>query len=264
MRRSPLFPICLGLALALHILPFLALSSGGSRAAGAGSGGRGQVTLAAASQELVQLAAHWKRPPTVPSAHPAIAAPEVQSQPQPAALPTRPEVSFPVSHLANHSPQLQAAPFADASPELAVSPSPPPKPVAPEKPAVTASATRQQEQAAGKQQQQIRGDAGAEAITTGDPSRETANLKNRWGAAIIARIQRQKRLPRGGGQGTVQLHITVSTKGRLIAVSLAQSSGHAAIDQAALGAVRKARLPRSPKAISPGNYSFTFRMVFTD
>jgi hypothetical protein len=135
MRRSPLFPICLGLALALHILPFLALSSSGSRAAGAGSGGRGQVTLAAASQELVQLAAHWKRPPTVPSAHPAIAAPEVQSQPQPAALPTRPEVSFPVSHLANHSPQLQAAPFADASPELAVSPSPPPKPVAPEKPA---------------------------------------------------------------------------------------------------------------------------------
>lgn len=264
MSRPALFPICLGTALALHILPFLVLDNGGSRAAGSGSGGSGQVTLAAASQQLVQQAKQWNRPPDVPDVSPAIATPEVPSQPQFATPPARTEVPFPVSHLAPPSPPRPAAPFADASPASPASPSPPAKPVAPEKPTVTASAARQQEQATGKQQQEIKGDAGAQATTTGDLSRATTNLKNRWGAAIIARIQRQKRPPRGGGRGTVRLNISVSTKGRLIAVSLAQSSGHAAIDQAALGAVRKARLPRSPKAISPGNYSFTFRMVFTD
>lgn len=264
MSRPALFLICLGTALALHILPFMVLDNGGSRAAGSGSGGSGQVTLAAASQQLVQQSEQWNRPPDVPDVSPAIATPEVASQPQFTTPPARPEVPFPVSHLAPPSPPRPAAPFADASPASPASPSPPAKPVAPEKPAVTASAARQQEQATGKQQQEIKGDAGEQATTTGDPSRATTNLKNRWGAAIIARIQRQKRPPRGGGRGTVRLNISVSTKGRLIAVSLAQNSGHAAIDQAALGAVRKARLPRSPKAISPGNYSFTFRMVFTD
>lgn len=265
MRRSALFPICLGAALALHILPFLVLENGGSTAVGSGSQGSGQMTLAAASQQLAQQAAQWNSPPEVPHFSPEISPPRVQSQPQFAASPARPEAALPVSRLPSPAPLLETEALVDASPVLPDPPPPPPpaRPIAPEEPAVTASAARQQERAAGKQHQEIKGDAGTEATTSGDPGRTTVNLKNRWGAAIIARIQRQKRPPRGGGRGTVRLHISVSTKGRLIAVSVAQSSGHAALDQAAIGAVRKARLPRSPKAISPGNYRFTFRMIFT-
>ncbi|MEX0302006.1 MAG: TonB family protein [Leisingera sp.] len=88
-------------------------------------------------------------------------------------------------------------------------------------------------------------------------------MKNRWGAAIISRVERQKRPPRGGGTGTVRLRITVSAQGRLVAVSVTQSSGNTAVDQAAMRAVRKARLPRAPKALAPGDYSFTLRAVFT-
>ncbi|NSY41068.1 TonB family protein [Leisingera sp. ANG59] len=119
-----------------------------------------------------------------------------------------------------------------------------------------------QERAAGSSRQQAKGDAGADAATTGDSDR-TASLKNRWGAAIISRVERQKRPPRGGGEGTVRLHLTVSTHGRLLAVSVTRSSGSAKVDQAAVAAVKKARMPRAPKALAPGGYSFTFRTTFT-
>ncbi|WP_052262002.1 cell envelope integrity protein TolA [Leisingera sp. ANG-M1] len=119
-----------------------------------------------------------------------------------------------------------------------------------------------QEQAAGNSRQQAKGDGGADAANTGD-SKRTASLKNRWGAAIISRIERQKRQPRGGGKGTVRLHLTVSTQGHLMAVTVSQSSGNAKVDQAAVAAVKSARMPRAPKALAPGGYSFTFRTTFT-
>ncbi|UWR90504.1 energy transducer TonB family protein [Phaeobacter inhibens] len=119
-----------------------------------------------------------------------------------------------------------------------------------------------QEQAAGSSRQQAKGDGGADAATTGDTKR-TASLKNRWGCAIISRIERQKRPPRGGGEGTVRLHLTVSTQGRLMTVSITRSSGNAKVDQAAVAAVKRARVPRAPKALAPGSYSFTFRTTFT-
>lgn len=266
MRGSALFPICLGAALALHVLPFLAVKDGGPTAAGSGSDGSGHVTLAAASQQLAQQAAQWISSPKVHQSSPKLAPPRVQSQPQFAASPVRPEATLPVSQLISPMPLLETVAVVDASPVLPDPPPPPPpaRPIAPEKPAVAVSEARQQERAAGKQQQEIKGDAGTQTTTTADRSRTTVNHKNRWGAAIIARIQRQKRPTLGGGRGTVRLHISVSTKGRLIAVSVAQSSGRAALDQAAVRAVRRARLPRSPKEVSPGNYSFTFLMIFTD
>ncbi|WP_206540114.1 TonB family protein, partial [Leisingera sp. ANG-Vp] len=128
-------------------------------------------------------------------------------------------------------------------------------------PAPAPSADSVQERAVGSSQRQAKGDGGADAATTGESSR-TASLKTRWGAAILSRVERHKRQPRGGGKGRVRIRLEISTQGKLVAASVARSSGIAALDQAALAAARKARYPRAPKALAPGAYSFVFSARF--
>ncbi|WP_264210985.1 energy transducer TonB family protein [Leisingera thetidis] len=256
MTRRALFPGCLAAAAALHALPFLAMPDGGTRAEGAGGSGTGQISLTAASAALAQQVSQWTRPPEIRAAlspqAPARAAPQpaVPAAPAPAAAPARP--------VAASTPARAAAPVADAAPAR---PAPPPPPVA-LAPAPAPASVNVQEQAAGSGQRQAKGGDGAEAASTGEAAR-AASLKHRWGAAILSRIERQKRQPRGGGKGTVRLVLKVSTLGGLIAVSVTQSSGSAALDQAAMHAVKKARLPRAPKALAQGIYSFSFRTTFT-
>mgnify|MGYP000167726502 CR=1 FL=1 len=261
MTRRALFPACLAAAAVLHALPFLTMREGGTRAAGFGSSGSGQVTLAAASEALAQQVSDWTRPPEIHTPAPAKAPAEPPRQPVQAAAPAAP--SAPHAPAAISSPVLAAAPAADTAPARPVSPPPPPPPPAAtaRAPSPAPSTESVQEQAVGSSSQQAKGDDGADAATTGDTKR-TASLKNRWGAAIISRIERQKRPPRGGGEGTVRLHLTVSTQGRLMTVSITRSSGNAEVDQAAVAAVKRARVPRAPKALTPGSYSFTFQTTF--
>ncbi|MEY8802049.1 energy transducer TonB [Leisingera sp. XS_AS12] len=166
--------------------------------------------------------------------------------------------------VADSAPAQPAPPPPPASPpqprKVQQTPPPPPAPAAPA-PSPASPAENVQERAAGTGKSQAKGDGGPDAATTGDPGRATS-LKNRWGAAIIARVERQKRQPRRGAKGTTRLRLTVSSAGRLVAVSIAKSSGNAELDQAALRAVRKARMPRAPKALPSGDYKFSFRMTF--
>ena len=263
MTRPALFPACLVTAAALHAAPFLAMDKGGTRAAGTGSSGNGQVTLAAASAELAQQVSDWNSPPEIHTPQPAMAPAEPPQRPVPAAIPAAPPQPEAIS-----LPVLAAAAPADTAPARQVSPPPPPPPPAAAAPAPapspppTPSTASVQEQANGSSRHHTKGDGGADETTTG-ASMRTASLKNRWGAAIISRIERQKRPPRGGGEGTVRLSLTVSTQGRLMAISVIRSSGNAKVDQAAVTAVKRARMPRAPKALAPGGYSFTFRTTFT-
>lgn len=86
-----------------------------------------------------------------------------------------------------------------------------------------------------------------------------------WGGEIRSRIERRKSYPRaaGGAAGTVQVAIRVGADGRLQALGLAQSSGNAALDQAALDAVQRAgRFPAAPAGLGGEARSFTLPMAF--
>ena len=79
-----------------------------------------------------------------------------------------------------------------------------------------------------------------------------------WGAAIRARIERRKSYPveAKGKAGKVTLRLVVGPDGRLSSVAVAKSSGSAALDAAALRAVKVAgRFPRAPAGLGTGSFS---------
>jgi protein TonB len=108
--------------------------------------------------------------------------------------------------------------------------------------------------------------AGAQAGTGGgDPNAgpgpaEYRSLMARWGGGIRAAIERSLR-PAGGPGGTTRLRLTVTADGRLAGAAIAASSGHAALDRAALAAVRAARYPPAPRGLPPGSYTFTLPLT---
>ncbi|MEX5597439.1 energy transducer TonB [Pseudophaeobacter sp. C1-32P7] len=282
MSRIALFPACLASAALLHALPFLALPDGGTEAEG--SGGTGQITLVAASAELAQQVSKWRRPQEITTQMSAVVqpAPIANPQPVPSASPSS-VPDLPTSALAVLAPAAQAeaapekpappppppAPPPPAPPPVAPAPpapAPPPKPApaaeapAEAKPAATSVAVNQQ--AAGSGQRSARGDNGGDEASTGNAARD-AKLKRRWGAAILSRIERQMRRPRGGDQGKARVRLKVSTQGRLIGASVVRSSGSSTLDHAALQAAQKTRYPRAPKALAPGTYTFDFSPRFT-
>ncbi|MDE4141929.1 MULTISPECIES: energy transducer TonB family protein [Rhodobacterales] len=282
MSRLALFPACLASAALLHALPFVALPDGGTEAEG--SGGTGQITLVAASAELTQQVSKWQRPQEITTQVPAVVqpAPIANPQPVPSASPSS-VPDLPTSALAVLAPAAQAeavpekpappppppAPPPPAPPPVAPAPpapAPPPKPApaaeapAEAKPAAASVAVNQQ--AAGSGQRSARGDNGGDEASTGNAARD-AKLKRRWGAAILSRIERQMRRPRGGDQGKARVRLKVSTQGRLIGASVVRSSGSSTLDHAALQAAQKTRYPRAPKALAPGTYTFDFSPRFT-
>lgn len=80
---------------------------------------------------------------------------------------------------------------------------------------------------------------------------DTSRLQSVWAGAIGARIARAQRHPgRGHGSGRVRLSLVVARDGRLAEVAVATSSGSAALDRAALDAVRRAApFPSAPKGL---------------
>lgn len=67
---------------------------------------------------------------------------------------------------------------------------------------------------------------------------------NRWKARVVAHLERRKRYPSAararGEQGTVLVAFRIDAGGRVLSASLARSSGHSALDEAALAMVERA------------------------
>jgi protein TonB len=79
-----------------------------------------------------------------------------------------------------------------------------------------------------------------------------------WGGAIRARVARALRRPAGArASGEVWLTLTVDRQGALLAVWVSGPSGNAALDRAALDAVRRAgRFPPAPAALDGASHVF--------
>lgn len=219
--------------------------------------------------------------PDLPALAPALAAPAAlaalaelsppQTQPQiqppapplPALLPP-PDLS---AVTPDPAPQVEAAPKPAAAPDIAPPPAPPKaegKPKADAKPKAKPPAPpenqpRTAEKAkpapAAPAQQKPAKAAPAPAASQG--AAEAKALKADWGAKVRARITRKLALPAGAVPGRAKLRVTVTPKGALVQVEIAQSSGQPALDAAAVRAARAAApYPHAPKGLTEPSYSF--------
>lgn len=87
-----------------------------------------------------------------------------------------------------------------------------------------------------------------------------------WEAQVMARLERYRQYPAGaraqGSEGVAYLLLKVGRDGRVLAVQLSQSSGHASLDAAALATIQRASpLPRIPPE-RPDELSLTLPVEF--
>lgn len=276
--------VFLSIALAAHIalaavrVPQL---EEGSEAAGAG--GEDVLSLEAATAGTVAMVEAWERPPEVASETPAPEAIELPDVPTDVPLPLATETApkRPTSESLAAAPPPPDMPIetpeAPEPPKLAEAPTqkPKPKPEAPpQKPRETPApqversvaggeTSSQKTRAAGSGGGPQAGNAGAQANATLSSSAVQSRLSN-WGGAIRSRIERRKRAPRGAGEGTVVLSVSIARSGALVGVRVAASSGNGALDAAAVDAVRRAgSFPPAPDGLNDPQYSFRLPIRFT-
>ncbi|WP_444453655.1 energy transducer TonB family protein [Rhodobacter capsulatus] len=220
----------------------------------AGAGGEELESIEAIAATFVDLAPEIRLPEpemALPLTAPVIDIPQVRL-PDPVLLPPEP-------------------------PKIAVEkpkPAPPkPKPVRREKvekpkqakPAKEQSESRAASRAAGSGGAAQAGTGGAEAQATVSAG-TTKSLLSKWGATIRTRIERRKSYPSAAGRasGSVGLALRVGRDGTLQAASVNRSSGHAALDAAALAAVRKAgKFPAAPTELTKSSYTFSVAVKFS-
>ncbi|OWY17120.1 hypothetical protein B6V73_09770 [Thioclava sp. JM3] len=273
--RRLAFAGALGAALAVHagvLLVWEPAPAGGAQSAG--DGGDALVSLAPSSPSMAARVEEWERPPEVetevaatqPEAPTAPNAPKAPNEPielaPKVAAPTMTAPSAPDAALPE-----QADPAPLDTPRPKAKPTPPaPKPAQPKAPAKQQGS--QPAPAQPKQQAKGQGDRGAAGDRRTAPAAtlsagQIRSLMGSWGGDIRARIERAKQTPSGAGAGRVIVALNIARDGRLIGASVAQSSGNATLDRAALEAVRRAgRFPAAPQGLGKPSYSFSLPMAF--
>lgn len=111
------------------------------------------------------------------------------------------------------------------------------------------------------------GGAPAQAGRTGaqGPSTAQGSLMADWARQLVTRIEEHKRYPvaAGDARGVVSLQIALDAGGRLLSVAVAQGSGSAALDLAALQAVRAAApFSHAPEGLSANRYDFRLQVRY--
>jgi protein TonB len=255
MKRAAEPLIFLALASAVHAGVWAGFGAGAEP--GSGASGLSALTLEAGGAEIAALVAAWEAPPRAALSAEAPTLPEMPEAPAPPPAETAPAMP---AFAAPPPPEAEAPPRLDTAsappPEAPRAPPPPPRPER-----RSADATTQSGVGAGGGFASGGGEAGgAQALSAG----ALRALEAEWGAAILARIARAQRYPEGDhGSGTARVILTLARDGRLQGLSLAASSGSAALDEAALGAVRRAgRFPAAPAGLSEASYSFRVPMTF--
>ncbi|MDE3240926.1 MAG: TonB family protein, partial [Paracoccaceae bacterium] len=221
-----------------------------------------------------------------PFAPPSLAAPPPQTAPDapapdrpllspPQALPAAPlaRLNAPASETAPEPMDLPPPPTnAKAAPQAR--PQPHPQPQTPPLPARTTPKAPSVEQP--PQPRKAAPQPAARAASGGAPSRAgqagaqgpsqaQMSLMAGWARALVGRIEQHKRYPvaAGDARGVVTLQIALDPGGRLLSVEVAQGSGSAALDLAALQAVRAAApFSRAPEGLSANRYDFRLQVRY--
>ena len=91
----------------------------------------------------------------------------------------------------------------------------------------------------------------------------SAAARAKWEAQIVHRTRAQQRYPRGTkASGRVLIGMRIAPSGKLLSVQIKRSSGHAALDKAALQAAKRARFPKAPKGMRKSSYSYSISLAF--
>lgn len=203
-----------------------------------------------AAPEPEQVPPKTEAPPEAPVADPAPVLPV-----QPIAAPQPPaDAPAPPQTLPEPPPEA----VAEAAPIPAVRPRArpnPPAPVALDQPATQAP----------RAQVSVSGSSARAPVAPMAARKGQASLEASWGASIRTRIEKRKSYPKAaqGAAGRVVVTLVVARDGRLAKADVAQSSGHPALDEAALGAVRRAgRLPAAPRGLDTDQHVFRLPMDF--
>lgn len=284
MKRAAEFGAFLALAAGAH-LAVAAYAPNRDGAQSAGHEGAAAVSLQAASAEMAQMVETWDRPPDVAMDAAAPEAPQMAAR--------APKMPQTLSEAAPFTEQRKAPGLSMPQPEHLPEPSakidpppPPPKPepdtarlaevrptarpqrpapAPPKKPKQTAARLSASQKAQGQGGGADAGEAHEQRAATLSAS-QRQSLTAQWGAQVRRKIERGKRYPASArnAAGTVKVRITVGRDGSLRGVTLAGSSGHRALDEAALRAVRAVRrFPPAPPGLSQPSYTFTLPMRFS-
>jgi protein TonB len=235
---------------------FLAMSAPQPVMAMAAAPALATPALAAPSSPVVPVAAPMPEPASLASAMPAALPTAEPPPPMPEPVAQKPAAPAPKAI----KPKAAApAPVAEAPPET----KPETKTAKAEVPAAPA------QKAAAKAAEPAAAPAPQPAAQSGPQSAPTASageakaLKADWGSKVRARINRKVALPADSAPGTVKVRLEIAASGALLAVGIAQSSGQAALDAAALKAVKSsAPFARAPKGLSEPSYSFSLPITF--
>jgi protein TonB len=106
-------------------------------------------------------------------------------------------------------------------------------------------------------------------VTTAPPRPQPASsaAADKWHKDIITEIRRHKAYPPAararGETGAVDLAFSVDRRGRVLLSRVARASGSAALDQAAVEALRKAKIPPTPADVPGEEFSFTVQVAFS-
>lgn len=210
--------------------------------------------LAAPSTPVVPVAAPMPEPASlasaIPTALPTAEPPPPMPEPMPEPVAQKPAAPAPKAI----KPKV-AAPVAEAPPET----KPETKTAKAEVPAKPVQKAAEPAAAPAPQ-------PAAQSAAKSDPAAsagEAKALKADWGSKVRARINRKVALPADSAPGTVKVRLEIAASGALLAVGIAQSSGQAALDAAALKAVKSAApFARAPKGLSEASYSFSLPITF--
>lgn len=233
---------------------FLAMSAPQPVLAMAAAPALATPALAAPSTPVLPVAAPMPEPASLasamPTALPAAEPPPPMPEPMPEPVAQKPAAPAPKAIKPKAS-----APVAEAPPET----KPETKTAKAEVPAKPVQKAAEPAAAPAPQ-------PAAQSAAKSDPaasSGEAKALKADWGSKVRARINRKVALPADSAPGTVKVRLEIAASGALLAVGIAQSSGQAALDAAALEAVKSAApFARAPKGLSEPSYSFSLPITF--
>ncbi len=233
---------------------FLAMSAPQPMLAMAAAPALATPALAAPSTPVVPVAAPMPEPASLafamPTALPAAEPPPPVPDPMPEPVAQKPAAPAPKAIKPKAS-----APVAEAPPET----KPETKTAKAEVPAKPVQKAAEPAAAPAPQ-------PAAQSAAKSDPAAsagEAKALKADWGSKVRARINRKVALPADSAPGTVKVRLEIAASGALLAVGIAQSSGQAALDAAAVKAVKSAApFARAPKGLSEPSYSFSLPITF--
>lgn len=101
--------------------------------------------------------------------------------------------------------------------------------------------------------------ASASAATTGSKAKKGGAVSPAaYAKSVMKKVRSTKKKTVSGANGTAVVNFTIAADGSLAGVSLAQSSGNAALDKIALDHIRRsAPFPAPPEGVKP-TYAWTF------